>query len=213
MEYLIPATIGIASGFALKYVINWLAIDNFRINQNNFLLEFLCIILFIWSSYNLSTFDAVMFSIIVITLLGISVVDLYTMQIPLLFILGGSCVVLISILKQSIDVPSAVFGIFVGGIIPLLIMGLMWLITKRQGMGYGDIQLGFVLGAWLGPMRMALTLFFASLLSLIAWIIVSIIHGFDKDRAMPLGPFLSVAGIGIYVGSFHYPELFHLLII
>ncbi len=213
MEYLIPATLGIASGFALKYVINWLAIDNFRINQNNFLLEFLCIILFIWSSYNLSTFDAVMFSIIVITLLGISVVDLYTMQIPLLFILGGSCVVLISILKQSIDVPSAVFGIFVGGIIPLLIMGLMWLITKRQGMGYGDIQLGFVLGAWLGPMRMALTLFFASLLSLIAWIIVSIIHGFDKDRAMPLGPFLSVAGIGIYVGSFYYPELFHLLII
>ena len=213
MEYLIPATIGIASGFALKYVINWLAIDNFRINQNNFLLEFLCIILFIWSSYNLSTFDAVMFSIIVITLLGISVVDLYTMQIPLLFILGGSCVVLISILKQSIDVPSAVFGIFVGGIIPLLIMGLMWLITKRQGMGYGDIQLGFVLGAWLGPMRMALTLFFASRLSLIAWIIVSIIHGFDKDRAMPLGPFLSVAGIGIYVGSFYYPELFHLLII
>lgn len=213
MEYLIPATIGIASGFALKYVINWLAIDNFRINQNNFLLEFLCIILFIWSSYNLSTFDAVMFSIFVIALLGISVVDLYTMQIPLLFILGGSCVVLISILKQSIDVPSAVFGIFVGGIIPLLIMGLMWLITKRQGMGYGDIQLGFVLGAWLGPMRMALTLFFASLLSLIAWIIVSIIHGFDKDRAMPLGPFLSVAGIGIYVGSFYYPELFHLLII
>ena len=71
----------------------------------------------------------------------------------------------------------------------------------------------FVLGAWLGPMRMALTLFFASLLSLIAWIIVSIIHGFDKDRAMPLGPFLSVAGIGIYVGSFYYPELFHLLII
>ena len=213
MEYLIPATIGIASGFALKYVINWLAIDNFRINQNNFLLEFLCIILFIWSSYNLSTFDAVMFSIFVIALLGISVVDLYTMQIPLLFILGGSCVVLISILKKSIDVPSAVFGIFVGGIIPLLIMGLMWLITKRQGMGYGDIQLGFVLGAWLGPMRMALTLFFASLLSLIAWIIVSIIHGFDKDRAMPLGPFLSVAGIGIYVGSFYYPELFHLLII
>ena len=62
-------------------------------------------------------------------------------------------------------------------------------------------------------MRMALTLFFASILSLIAWIILSMIHGFDKNRAVPLGPFLSVAGIGIYVGSFYYPELFHLLII
>ena len=76
-----------------------------------------------------------------------------------------------------------------------------------------DIQLGFVLGAWLGPMRMALTLFFASFLSLIVWMIVSIIHGFDKDRAIPLGPFLSVAGIGVYVGSFYYPKLFYLLTI
>ena len=52
-----------------------------------------------------------------------------------------------------------------------------------------------MLGAWLGPMRMALTPFLL-LLSLIVWMIVSIIHGFDKDRAIPLGPFLSVAGIG-----------------
>ena len=46
-------------------------------------------------------------------------------------------------------------------------MGILWIFTKRQGMGFGDIQLGIVLGAWLGPMRMALTLFSASVLSLI----------------------------------------------
>ena len=94
-----------------------------------------------------------------------------------------------------------------------MIMGLMWLITKRQGMGFGDIQMGFVLGAWLGPLRMAITLFFASVLSLIVWIAVSLVHGFDKNRAIPMGPFLSVAGTGVYVGSFYYPKLFHLLII
>jgi len=70
-----------------------------------------------------------------------------------------------------------------------------------------------VLGAWLGPMRMALTLFLASVLSLLAWIGVSLVQGFDKNRAIPMGPFLSVAGTGIYIGSFYYPELFHLLII
>ena len=53
-------------------------------------------------------------------------------------------------------------------------------ITKRQGMGYGDIQLGIVLGAWLGPMRMALTLFGASLLSLLAWLGVSLFKGLTK---------------------------------
>ena len=162
---------------------------------------------------NLPVFDAIIFSTITIALVGISIIDLFTMQIPLIFILIGLLAILLSIIKKSIYISSAVYGIFVGAIIPLLIMGLLWLITKRQGMGYGDIQLGFVLGAWLGPMRMALTLFFASVLSLMAWIIISMIHGFDKNRAMPLGPFLSVAGIGIYVGSFYYPELFHLLII
>ena len=213
MEHLLPIGLGSASGFALKKTINWVDVDSFKINNNNFFLELLCPIPWVWSFMNLPAFDAVIFSTITIALVGISIIDLFTMQIPLIFILIGLLAIVLSIIKKSIYISSAVYGIFVGAIIPVLIMGLLWLITKRQGMGYGDIQLGFVLGAWLGPMRMALTLFFASVLSLIAWIILSMIHGFDKNRAVPLGPFLSVAGIGIYVGSFYYPELFHLLII
>ena len=213
MEHLLPIGLGVASGFALKKTINWVDVDSFKINNNNFFLELLCPIPWVWSFMNLPAFDAIIFSTITIALVGISIIDLFTMQIPLIFILIGLLAILLSIIKKSIYISSAVYGIFVGAIIPVLIMGLLWFITKRQGMGYGDIQLGFVLGAWLGPMRMALTLFFASVLSLIAWIILSMIHGFDKNRAVPLGPFLSVAGIGIYVGSFYYPELFHLLII
>ena len=213
MEHLLPIGLGAASGFALKKTVNWVDVDSFKINNNNFFLELLCPIPWVWSFMNLPAFDAIIFSTITIALVGISIIDLFTMQIPLIFILIGLLAILLSIIKKSIYISSAVYGIFVGAIIPVLIMGLLWLITKRQGMGYGDIQLGFVLGAWLGPMRMALTLFFASVLSLIAWIILSMIHGFDKNRAVPLGPFLSVAGIGIYVGSFYYPELFHLLII
>ena len=213
MEHLLPIGLGAASGFALKKTINWVDVDSFKINNNNFFLELLCPIPWVWSFMNLPAFDAIIFSTISIALVGISIIDLFTMQIPLIFILIGLLAILLSIIKKSIYISSAVYGIFVGAIIPILIMGLLWFITKRQGMGYGDIQLGFVLGAWLGPMRMALTLFFASVLSLMAWIILSMIHGFDKNRAVPLGPFLSVAGIGIYVGSFYYPELFHLLII
>ena len=73
--------------------------------------------------------------------------------------------------------------------------------------------MGIILGAWLGPFRMAITLFFASLMSLIVWVCVSLLHGFDKDRAIPMAPFLSVAGVGTFVGSLYYPNIFHLLII
>ena len=213
MGYLLPISAGFLSGYLLKILINWIDIDNFKIKNNDFALELICSAPWIWSFLNLSLFDAVIFSVITTTLIGIAFVDFYTMQIPLVLILIGTGCVLISIFKKSIYLSSAVYGIFIGAIIPLMIMGLLWLITKRQGMGFGDIQMGFVLGAWLGPMRMALTLFFASILSLIVWIAVSLVHGFDKNRAIPMGPFLSLAGTGVYVGSFYYPELFHLLII
>ena len=48
-------------------------------------------------------------------------------------------------------------------------------------------------------------------MSLIVWVCVSLLHGFDKDRAIPMAPFLSVAGVGTFVGSLYYPNIFHLL--
>ena len=35
----------------------------------------------------------------------------------------------------------------------------------------------------------------------------------DKDRALPFGPFLSIGGTGVYVGSFYYPDFFYLLML
>ena len=162
---------------------------------------------------NLPLFDAVIFSLMVSTLIGIAFVDYHTMQIPLLFLLFGIGIIIVLIFKKKHLYIICSVGYICRRNHTINDSGALWLITKRQGMGFGDIQMGIVLGAWLGPMRMALTLFLASVLSLLAWIGVSLVQGFDKNRAIPMGPFLSVAGTGIYIGSFYYPELFHLLII
>ena len=204
---------GIALGYIVKMTVNWLAIDNYIMSKKNFFLEAVGGFMVTWSAVNLGLEEAVIFSIIAVTLAGISVIDFHTFEIPLIFIIVGVITLIAGILLKVIFLSAAFWGIFVGALIPLAIMLILWTITKRQGMGYGDIQLGIVLGAWLGPMRMALTLFGASLLSLLAWLGVSLFKGFDKDRAIPLGPFLSVAGIGSYIGSFYYPEFFHLFMI
>ncbi len=206
-------TIGIVLGYMVKRTVNWLAIDNYVITSKNFFLEAVGAFMVTWSVANLEIQEAIIFSVIAMTLAGISVIDFHTLQIPLVFIFIGVVTSVAGILLKVIFLSAAFWGVFVGALIPLTIMLILWTITKRQGMGYGDIQLGIVLGAWLGPMRMALTLFGASLLSLLAWLGVSLFKGFDKDRAIPLGPFLSVAGIGSYIGSFYYPEFFHLLMI
>ena len=205
--------IGIVLGYIVKIMVNCLKIDNYIVSRKNFFLEAVGGFMVTWSAVNLGLEEAVIFSIIALTLAGISVIDFHTFEIPLIFIIIGVVASIAGILLKVISLSAAFWGIFVGALIPLAIMLIMWGITKRQGMGYGDIQLGIVLGAWLGPMRMALTLFGASLLSLLAWLGVSLFKGFDKDRAVPLGPFLSVVGIGIYIGSFYYPKLFHLFVL
>ena len=213
MLLLITILIGILSGVVIKQTINWLYIDNLKIKGNNFIIEVFCGLTWFWAFNELAFFDAVLCSIIVSLLIGISYVDLFTMKVPLIFILIGFAVLLIAIFLKIIFLRSALLGIFVGAVIPLIITGVMWMMTKRQGMGFGDIQIGVILGAWLGPMRMGIALFCASFLSLIFWLFISFYKGFDKDRAMPLAPFLSLAGTGIFVGSIYYPELFYLLIV
>jgi len=213
MILILSLVIGCVWGYVLKHAINWLNIDEFQLATSNPVLEIICSLFFVWSFNTLSFVDAIIFFLISSTLCAIAIVDIFTMQIPLLFILDSLFVLLVSILLGYITWSSALWGIFVGAIIPAIIMVLTGLVTKRQGMGYGDIQLGIILGAWLGPLRMALTLFSASLLSLLTWVVISFFKGVDTNRALPFAPFLSVSGIGLYVVSFYYPELFQLALL
>jgi len=198
MEILIPILFGLILGNAVKRLVNWLAIEDYIMSNRNIFLEVVGMAIVTWGSLNLDMPEAIVFSVIAMTLAGISVIDYHTFQVPLIFIIIGVITSFVGILFDVIFLSAALWGIFVGAFIPLVIVGILWSITKRQGMGYGDIQMGIVLGAWLGPMRMALTLFGASVLSLLAWIGVSLIKGFDKDRAIPLGPFILCRNRGIH---------------
>ena len=213
MDLFILIVLGSFSGLIIKQIINWLAIDNFIIRSKNIILEILNSLAWIWSFSNLDYGESILFVLLFAVLSGLAIIDMYTFQIPIIFIFLGIIFSSTAIYFDVLSLNNALWGIFVGAVIPFGIMGSLWLITKRQGMGYGDIHLGLLLGTWLGPMRMAITLFCASALSLIVWVLTSFFKGFDRDRAMPMAPYLSVSAIGIYIGSFYYPEIFHLLVL
>ena len=212
MNILFLLILGSLFGFLIKKVVNWLSIDNYVLNIKNPILEILNGLASGWAFSNLSFYDSLIFIMLFGVLSGLSIIDMYTFQIPVLFIAFGILILILGLFFKIVPILSAFWGVFVGAFIPLLIMGSLWLVTKRQGMGYGDIQLGFLLGAWLGPMRMAITLFIASSLSLLIWIITSLFKGFNKDRAMPMAPFLSISGVLTFIGSFYYPNFFQLLV-
>ena len=94
---------------------------------------------------------------------------------------------------------SHIDGLIIGTGYLSFIFLLTWAFTKRQGLGLGDIQLVLILGYWLGDLRIFLVIFSSALLALIFWSVLSLIHGYDKTRALPFGSFLSITGILIYL--------------
>ena len=205
--------LGVLYGRLLKSTVNWLNIDGFQIDKHDLKMELFCIGSWYWGAFALQPMEGTIFALLSGILFAISWIDFHTYQIPLLFVIVGSVIVIFGVIVDVATIKSAIYGVLVGSVIPLTLIGLIYLITKRQGMGYGDIQLGFVLGIWLGPVRMALTLFGASLLSLIVWLVLSGIKGFERDRALPFAPYLAIAGLGTFIGSVYFPSLFHYLIL
>ena len=131
-------------------------------------------------------------------LFAIAWLDYRLFLIPFNLIAVCSLVLLIAVLFGIIPAKDALWGILVGVGVPVSIMGLTYLFTHRQGMGWGDIQLGFILGMWLGPLRMALTLFLASFLGVLVWVLIALVKGFDRNRPLPFAPYLVAGGFVSY---------------
>ena len=74
-----------------------------------------------------------------------------------------------------------------------------WIITKKQPLGYGDLQLILILGLWLGPLKIISTIFLGSILGIIYWIYLGLKNGYTKDLRLPFGSFLSIASIILYL--------------
>lgn len=167
-----------------------------------------------WAFSSLPFSEAITVSLLCSILVSISWIDSRIYMIPLDLIIVGAIIIILSIIFGALSLDQALLGIVAGVFFPGLMMGLTWLVTRRQGMGFGDLQLGLILGAWLGPILMILTLFLASLLGLIAWILISIFKGIDRNRPLPFAPYLTFSAISIFIVSNYSTTLIdHLIMV
>jgi leader peptidase (prepilin peptidase)/N-methyltransferase len=138
-------------------------------------------------------------SLIVITFIDIDhqiIPDVMTLPgIPIFF--------LVAVFFMDLPVSEAALGILIGGGCLYLVAFSYELITKREGMGGGDIKLLAMLGAFLGWKSLLFILLVSSLLGAVVGITVMVAGGKDMKYAVPFGPFLSVAAITyIFFGSY-----------
>jgi leader peptidase (prepilin peptidase)/N-methyltransferase len=147
--------------------------------------------------------NAIFLSLLISILIVISWIDFLEMVIPLNLILLSGVFICVAVIFQILPIQQTLVGGLVGPTTFGIILGISFLVSKRQGMGTGDIHLSAILGGWQGPLNITLILFIASLISLLTWFVISLFKGFDKNRALPFAPFLVLSAIGLYVAEFY----------
>jgi len=129
-------------------------------------------------------------------LIIITFIDLEHQIIPDVLTLPGIPVFfLAAVLAMGVSPLEAVLGALIGGGILYAIAFGYELITKREGMGGGDIKLLAMLGAFFGWKSLFFILLVSSFLGAIVGISVILIKGKDMRYAVPFGPFLSLAAL------------------
>jgi leader peptidase (prepilin peptidase) / N-methyltransferase len=108
----------------------------------------------------------------------------------------------LAVFFMNLTVWESLLGILIGGGCLFMIAFLYEIITKREGMGGGDIKLLAMLGAFLGWKSLFFILFVSSLLGAVVGVSAMIIKGQDMKYAVPFGPFLSIAAVAyLFVGA------------
>lgn len=101
----------------------------------------------------------------------------------------------LSFINPQITWMASGIGLLAGGGIFYLLATGYYLVTKREGMGGGDIKLLAMIGAFLGWYALPFVIFFSSFIGLLAGIYAMIQQKKGGKTVIPYGPFLSLAAI------------------
>ncbi|MFC2074674.1 prepilin peptidase [Bdellovibrionota bacterium] len=92
-------------------------------------------------------------------------------------------------------------GAFLGGFLFWFVGQIYFWVTKRVGLGGGDIKLMAVVGAFLGFQNMVLTLGLSSIMGALFGVYLIIIKRKSSQYALPFGPFIAAgAMIALFFG-------------
>jgi leader peptidase (prepilin peptidase) / N-methyltransferase len=129
-------------------------------------------------------------------LIVITFIDLEHRIIPDIISLPGIVIGAgIAIWAPWITLQDSLIGALIGGGSLFVVAIIYEKVTKREGMGMGDVKLLAMIGAWLGWEAVLFTIFLASLTGTIIGGIAMLVHKQGRHYALPFGPFLAFAAI------------------
>jgi len=149
--------------------------------------------------YGISSLSLIYFALFAALTL-VSFIDLSHRIIPDIISLPGIVIgVLVSLFHPYLSVADSLLGVLVGGGSLYVVASVYHLVTRREGMGGGDIKLLAMIGAFIGWKGVLFTILCSSFIGSVVGVILMLISSqADSKYAVPFGPFLSLGAI-IYV--------------
>jgi len=158
--------------------------------------------------------EGLIYFVFISALLVMTFIDIDHRIIPDTISLPGIPIgfLLASLVLPSMNYKTSLAGILTGGGSLLAVAWIYNLITKKEGMGGGDIKLLAMIGAFTGWKGVLFTIFVASATGTLAGIAVMLKTKKDMKLAVPFGPFLSIGAIlYIFFGTALISWYFNLL--
>lgn len=158
----------------------------------------------VFNSFQFSA-ATVVYWLFVAALIVITFIDLDHQIIPDVISLPGIVVgFLCSFVIPWLSWSDSLLGILLGGGSLYLVAFLYEFLTKKEGMGGGDIKLLAMLGAFLGWKAILPIIFISSLIGSLVGIPLMLVKKADSKLAIPFGPFLA---LGALIYLFWGPQL------
>lgn len=163
---------------------------------------------------NYSLHQYFIFMLLISSLIAISFIDLKHYIIPdIISIPGIFAGLIISFFSGHISWFDSISGIVMGGGILYLLAVIFEFLTKKEGMGGGDVKLLAMMGAWLGWKSIPFILLASSVTGIVLGSISLVISKKGIRARIPFGPFLAVGAlIYLFFGKEIIDWYFNLLI-
>ena len=184
-----------------------------KISSSYILVEISCAFLFlisiiskptIFSKLEESNYSLIASCILFFLLFIVSIIDFQHFWIPQSFINTGFLLGLVNIIFVSATTKTNYFyfGI-VGSLLSFLIFQLIRFIGrkiyKKEVMGKGDLKLIAMLGLWLGPLGVVLTIAISYISAAIVILVGLALNKIKLKQTIPFGPFISLGGILVWI--------------
>jgi leader peptidase (prepilin peptidase)/N-methyltransferase len=139
---------------------------------------------------------ALVYYVFICALIVITFIDLDHQIIPNVITYPGIPLgVAASLILPGMTVLDSLIGLAVGGgILTAVALAFEW-IRKKQGMGFGDVKLLAMIGAFLGWKAVVLTLIVSSFVGAVIGYAALRLSGKDAQQPIPYGPFLALGAV------------------